>query len=255
MLWTVDEAALVRTAGPPTWSPICPTTSARPSAGQMVDRALSAGVHDPDAVPEGSRRRRIAAAGRLRTTMAAWPSWPRRCVMQRWSRICRRGPSRRRPRSPRPSSSRRRARTGPIRDTWSRQPRTRHGGAPSGQRRKEMLRSASRPLGGEALCRSVGIDPQARAEVISVAAFLDAGRGRDLQHAIDLITSRPKPPGIRHGPGQGPAPPRPRRTSPPADPKRLRVRQKDGPHLAAVTLQQALRVRAGRTPRRKNSLT
>jgi 16S rRNA (adenine1518-N6/adenine1519-N6)-dimethyltransferase len=40
-----------------------------------------------------------------------------------------------------------------------------------GQRRK-MLRSALRGLGGELLCRSVGIDPSARAETIPVAGFL-----------------------------------------------------------------------------------
>ncbi len=40
-----------------------------------------------------------------------------------------------------------------------------------GQRRK-MLRSALRPLGGAALCASVGIDPDARAETVPVAKFL-----------------------------------------------------------------------------------
>jgi 16S rRNA (adenine1518-N6/adenine1519-N6)-dimethyltransferase len=40
-----------------------------------------------------------------------------------------------------------------------------------GQRRK-MLRSALKPLGGEALCRTAGIDPDARAETIPVAGFL-----------------------------------------------------------------------------------
>jgi len=39
-----------------------------------------------------------------------------------------------------------------------------------GQRRK-MLRSSLRHLGGEALCASAGIDPNARAEVISVEGF------------------------------------------------------------------------------------
>ena len=40
-----------------------------------------------------------------------------------------------------------------------------------GQRRK-MLRSALKPLGGEALCEAAGIDPNARAETIPVAGFL-----------------------------------------------------------------------------------
>jgi 16S rRNA (adenine1518-N6/adenine1519-N6)-dimethyltransferase len=40
-----------------------------------------------------------------------------------------------------------------------------------GQRRK-MLRSSLRNLGGEALCAAAGIDPNARAEVISVEGFL-----------------------------------------------------------------------------------
>jgi 16S rRNA (adenine1518-N6/adenine1519-N6)-dimethyltransferase len=40
-----------------------------------------------------------------------------------------------------------------------------------GQRRK-MLRASLKPLGGEALCAAADIDPQARAETISVAGFL-----------------------------------------------------------------------------------
>jgi 16S rRNA (adenine1518-N6/adenine1519-N6)-dimethyltransferase len=40
-----------------------------------------------------------------------------------------------------------------------------------GQRRK-MLRSSLKPLGGEALCRAVGVDPTARAEDLTVAQFL-----------------------------------------------------------------------------------
>jgi len=40
-----------------------------------------------------------------------------------------------------------------------------------GQRRK-MLRASLRPLGGEALAREAGLDPQARAETIDVAGFL-----------------------------------------------------------------------------------
>ena len=40
-----------------------------------------------------------------------------------------------------------------------------------GQRRK-MLRSSLRNLGGEALCRGAGIDPDARAETVPVAGFL-----------------------------------------------------------------------------------
>jgi 16S rRNA (adenine1518-N6/adenine1519-N6)-dimethyltransferase len=40
-----------------------------------------------------------------------------------------------------------------------------------GQRRK-MLRSSLKTLGGEALCRAAGIDPDARAETIPVAGFL-----------------------------------------------------------------------------------
>lgn len=44
-----------------------------------------------------------------------------------------------------------------------------------GQRRK-MLRSSLRPLGGEALCTSLGIDPELRAEALPVQAFLDLAR-------------------------------------------------------------------------------
>ena len=44
-----------------------------------------------------------------------------------------------------------------------------------GQRRK-MLRSSLRPLGGEALCMSLGIDPELRAEALPVQAFLDLAR-------------------------------------------------------------------------------
>jgi 16S rRNA (adenine1518-N6/adenine1519-N6)-dimethyltransferase len=44
-----------------------------------------------------------------------------------------------------------------------------------GQRRK-MLRSSLRNLGGEALCATSGIDPNARAEVISVEGFLVLAR-------------------------------------------------------------------------------
>ena len=40
-----------------------------------------------------------------------------------------------------------------------------------GQRRK-MLRSSLKTLGGEALCREAGVDPDARAETIDVAGFL-----------------------------------------------------------------------------------
>jgi 16S rRNA (adenine1518-N6/adenine1519-N6)-dimethyltransferase len=40
-----------------------------------------------------------------------------------------------------------------------------------GQRRK-MLRSSLKPLGGEALCAAVGVDPAARAEDIPVAHYL-----------------------------------------------------------------------------------
>ena len=40
-----------------------------------------------------------------------------------------------------------------------------------GQRRK-MLRSSLKPLGGEALCRAAGIDPDARAETIAIDGFL-----------------------------------------------------------------------------------
>jgi 16S rRNA (adenine1518-N6/adenine1519-N6)-dimethyltransferase len=40
-----------------------------------------------------------------------------------------------------------------------------------GQRRK-MLRSSLKALGGEALCESVGVDPSARAEELTVAQFL-----------------------------------------------------------------------------------
>jgi 16S rRNA (adenine1518-N6/adenine1519-N6)-dimethyltransferase len=41
-----------------------------------------------------------------------------------------------------------------------------------GQRRK-MLRQSLKPVGGEALLRTVGIDPQRRAETLSVAEFVD----------------------------------------------------------------------------------
>jgi 16S rRNA (adenine1518-N6/adenine1519-N6)-dimethyltransferase len=35
-----------------------------------------------------------------------------------------------------------------------------------------MLRSSLKPLGGEALCRAAGVDPDARAETIAVDGFL-----------------------------------------------------------------------------------
>ena len=44
-----------------------------------------------------------------------------------------------------------------------------------GQRRK-MLRSSLRSLGGEALCRAAGIDPDFRAEVVPITGFLDLAR-------------------------------------------------------------------------------
>jgi 16S rRNA (adenine1518-N6/adenine1519-N6)-dimethyltransferase len=44
-----------------------------------------------------------------------------------------------------------------------------------GQRRK-MLRSSLRPLGGEALCASMGIDPELRADALPVSAYLDLAR-------------------------------------------------------------------------------
>ncbi|HYG27848.1 MAG TPA: 16S rRNA (adenine(1518)-N(6)/adenine(1519)-N(6))-dimethyltransferase RsmA [Caulobacteraceae bacterium] len=44
-----------------------------------------------------------------------------------------------------------------------------------GQRRK-MLRSSLRALGGEALCDGAGIDPNARAEVVDIAGFLQLAR-------------------------------------------------------------------------------
>ncbi len=44
-----------------------------------------------------------------------------------------------------------------------------------GQRRK-MLRSSLKSLGGEALCKEVGIDPGLRAEAVPVAGFLDLAR-------------------------------------------------------------------------------
>jgi 16S rRNA (adenine1518-N6/adenine1519-N6)-dimethyltransferase len=44
-----------------------------------------------------------------------------------------------------------------------------------GQRRK-MLRAALKPLGGEALCREAGIDPEARAETIPVEGFCALAR-------------------------------------------------------------------------------
>jgi 16S rRNA (adenine1518-N6/adenine1519-N6)-dimethyltransferase len=40
-----------------------------------------------------------------------------------------------------------------------------------GQRRK-MLRSSVRSLGGATLCEAAGVDPDARAETVSVAGFL-----------------------------------------------------------------------------------
>jgi 16S rRNA (adenine1518-N6/adenine1519-N6)-dimethyltransferase len=40
-----------------------------------------------------------------------------------------------------------------------------------GQRRK-MLRSSLKSLGGEALGRAAGVDPDARAETVDVAGFL-----------------------------------------------------------------------------------
>jgi len=44
-----------------------------------------------------------------------------------------------------------------------------------GQRRK-MLRSALRPVGGQALCATAGIDPDARAQTVTVRGYLDLAR-------------------------------------------------------------------------------
>jgi 16S rRNA (adenine1518-N6/adenine1519-N6)-dimethyltransferase len=44
-----------------------------------------------------------------------------------------------------------------------------------GQRRK-MLRSSLKPLGGEALCRAAGVDPDLRAEAVGVTGFLTLAR-------------------------------------------------------------------------------
>ena len=44
-----------------------------------------------------------------------------------------------------------------------------------GQRRK-MLRSSLRDVGGEALCRAAGVDPDARAETVPVAGLLNLAR-------------------------------------------------------------------------------
>jgi 16S rRNA (adenine1518-N6/adenine1519-N6)-dimethyltransferase len=41
-----------------------------------------------------------------------------------------------------------------------------------GQRRK-MLRSSLRPLGGEALCAAIGLDPSMRAEDVAVAQYVE----------------------------------------------------------------------------------
>ena len=47
-----------------------------------------------------------------------------------------------------------------------------------GQRRK-MLRSSLKPLGGETLCRSAGLDPSLRAEAVPVQGFLELARRLD----------------------------------------------------------------------------
>ncbi len=57
-----------------------------------------------------------------------------------------------------------------------------------GQRRK-MLRSSLKALGGEALCSAAGIDPNARAEVISTAGFLELAQA---------TLSPPRHPNTRH---------------------------------------------------------
>jgi 16S rRNA (adenine1518-N6/adenine1519-N6)-dimethyltransferase len=44
-----------------------------------------------------------------------------------------------------------------------------------GQRRK-MLRGSLKPLGGEALLARVGIDPQRRAETLTIAEFVQLAR-------------------------------------------------------------------------------
>jgi catechol 2,3-dioxygenase-like lactoylglutathione lyase family enzyme len=44
-----------------------------------------------------------------------------------------------------------------------------------GQRRK-MLRSSLKPLGGESLCAEAGVDPNVRAENVTVAAYLEMAR-------------------------------------------------------------------------------
>jgi len=46
-----------------------------------------------------------------------------------------------------------------------------------GQRRK-MLRASLKPIGGERLCAAAGIDPQSRAETVTVEGFMELARRR-----------------------------------------------------------------------------
>jgi 16S rRNA (adenine1518-N6/adenine1519-N6)-dimethyltransferase len=66
-----------------------------------------------------------------------------------------------------------------------------------GQRRK-MLRSSLKPLGGEALCAAVGIEPSLRAEAVTVAQFLAMAQQLTTVPATPPVSSRPQRSG---GPG------------------------------------------------------
>jgi 16S rRNA (adenine1518-N6/adenine1519-N6)-dimethyltransferase len=59
-----------------------------------------------------------------------------------------------------------------------------------GQRRK-MLRSSLKPLGGEALCASIGLEPSLRAEDVTVAQYLAMAEHLPAPPAEPAMSSRP----------------------------------------------------------------
>jgi 16S rRNA (adenine1518-N6/adenine1519-N6)-dimethyltransferase len=59
-----------------------------------------------------------------------------------------------------------------------------------GQRRK-MLRSSLKPLGGEALCAAIGLEPSLRAEDVTVAQFLAMAEQHATLLAPPPVSSRP----------------------------------------------------------------
>ena len=181
---TVDEARAAPRARRPHVVSNLPYNVGTPLLIKWLTGPWPPHVHDPD-VPEGSRRA-DRRRRRATTPTAAWRSSPRPSARRALvmdlparaftpppkvdSAVVRLDPARRPP-------ARRRCCAALERVT----------AAAFGQRRK-MLRSSLKTLGGEALVRSAGIDPNARAETVAGGGFLRlAGR-------VELGASNQLPP-------------------------------------------------------------